>query len=97
MVRLGPAEAGGRYHDQGPSRRRWLVRALWVSFVLAAISTAAYADHSWSTYHWRRTATEVSLNVGDNVSSAWDTYLNQAISDWNPSSRIQLRVHAEIT
>ena len=66
------------------------VRALGASLVLATVSTVVYADHAWSNYHWRKTSAQVNLNVGDNVSTAWDAYLNTAISDWNPSSVIQL-------
>jgi hypothetical protein len=58
-----------------------------VSGVLA--STAA-ASHSWGKYHWARTSTSFTLAVGDNVTSAWDSYLNEAITDWNPSSVLNL-------
>jgi hypothetical protein len=50
----------------------------------------ADASHSWGGYHWARTANPFSLGTGDNVSSAWDDYLNQAISDWSASSVLDL-------
>src|SRR3989344_4190036 len=52
--------------------------------------SVAYADHSWGDYHWARTSNSFALKVGDNVSSAWDPYLNEAIADWNISSVLDL-------
>ena len=45
----------------------------------------ALADHAWGGYHWPRTSEVVTLQVGDNVSAKWDSYLDEAISDWNAS------------
>jgi hypothetical protein len=53
-------------------------------------STSASANHSWGNYHWARTSNPFTLKVGDNVSSAWDAYLDEAIADWNPSSVLEL-------
>lgn len=58
--------------------------------VLAASPASVSADHSWGNYHWARTSNPFTLRLGDNVSSAWDGYLNEAISDWNPSSVLNL-------
>ena len=55
-----------------------------------ALVGTALANHAWGSYHWPRTSTQVALNVGDNVNSTWDTYLDEAISDWNVSSVIEL-------
>lgn len=57
-------------------------------FVAAAVLALAsgrimQAAHSWGGYHWARTTDVVTLRVGDNVSSAWDAYLVEAISDWD--------------
>ena len=49
-------------------------------------SASASADHSWGDYHWARTSNPFTLQVGDNVTSAWDGYLNEAIADWTASS-----------
>jgi len=56
----------------------------------AAVVGTALANHSWGSYHWPKTSTQVALSVGDNVNSTWDPYLNEAISDWNVSSVIEL-------
>src|SRR3989338_4464975 len=58
--------------------------------VLSSIATTAYAFHSWGNYHWARTSNPFTLKVGDNVSSAWDAYLDEAIADWSASSVLDL-------
>lgn len=65
------------------------------SFVVASVLTLGFvayptADHSWGNYHWARTANPFTLKVGDNVSSAWDAYLDEAIADWTDSSVLDL-------
>lgn len=54
------------------------------------------ANHSWNNYHWNRSGAEVTVPVGDNVSNAWDSYLEVAINggpqkkpSWNDSNVIQ--------
>jgi hypothetical protein len=50
----------------------------------------SFATHSWGGYHWARTSNPFTLKVGDNVSSAWDTHLDVAISDWDSSAVFNL-------
>jgi len=70
---------------------RVLLRSILLTVIAAfAFSTVSDAHHSWGRYHWARTTQSFTLKTGDNVSSAWDTYLNQAISDWNPSNVLDL-------
>jgi len=59
-------------------------------FALAAFPASVSANHSWGKYHWARTSNPFTLKTGDNVNSAWDSYLNEAISDWNPSTVLDL-------
>ncbi len=58
--------------------------------VVVAFMTSTYgvaeASHSWGTFHWARSANPLMLNLGDNVSSAWDTHLNTASTDWSVST-----------
>ncbi len=58
--------------------------------VVIAVGVAApvLATHSWSNYHWKRTTAELTVPVGDNVDSRWDSYLDVAIVDWNKSAYI---------
>jgi hypothetical protein len=67
-----------------------LMFMLVLIFALTALPTSVSANHSWGNYHWARTANPFTLKVGDNVNSTWDPYLNEAISDWNPSSVLNL-------
>ena len=55
-----------------------------------ATSSTQQANHSWGGYHWARTSNPFTLKVGDNVSSAWDSYLNTTISDWSKSTVLDL-------
>jgi hypothetical protein len=67
-------------------------RSLSVAIVLAlALAGTSDARHSWGKYHWARTTQSFTLKTGDNVNSAWDSYLNEAISDWNPSNVLDLQ------
>jgi hypothetical protein len=70
--------------------RRGLGAAVLVLALFGVLVATAGANHSWNGYHWARTANPFTLQVGDNVSSQWDAYLNDAIGDWNPSSKLDL-------
>ncbi|HXG49809.1 MAG TPA: hypothetical protein VNN77_00185 [candidate division Zixibacteria bacterium] len=69
--------------------------AAFVSCVVA-LSSPAGAHHPWSTYHWARTSNPFTLQLGDNVSSAWDSYLATTASTssygWGSSAVLDLRV-----
>ena len=56
------------------------------------MQTSAVADHSWGCYHWPKSSNPRVLTLGDNVTSAWDTYLNTAESDWEQSTVLSLSV-----
>src|SRR6185503_11123846 len=56
-----------------------------------AFTSSALAHHAWSDYHWARTSNDLfRLKVGDNVSSAWDGYLDEAMGDWTVSRVLDL-------
>jgi hypothetical protein len=77
--------------DLGDDVRKRVGLVLAVAAVLVAVAgLPAQANHSWGGYHWARTANPFTLKVGDNVGSAWDAYLNEAISDWSASSVLDL-------
>lgn len=65
---------------------------LALSVLLSA--APAYANHAWGNYHWARTASPLSLKLGDNVSSVWDAYLTAASTDWSTSSVLDTTVVA---
>src|SRR5688572_22570206 len=61
-----------------------------VAIALAIAAGPLSANHAWGSYHWARTANPFTLAVGDNVTSAWDSYLNTAITDWSASTVLNL-------
>ena len=61
-----------------------------VSFAYALTVPSISASHSWGNYHWARPANPFTLAVGDNVSSAWDSYLITTINDWSASTVLNL-------
>lgn len=75
-------------------RRRPLTILAALFFGVAVLFTAAYASHSWGNYHWARTANPFTLKLGDNVTSAWDSYLATASSDWSASSVLNTMIVA---
>lgn len=54
--------------------------------LLALVALPVSANHSWGGYHWARTSNPFTLKLGDNLSSAWDSYLNTTSSDWSASA-----------
>ncbi len=66
--------------------RRLLVTLAVASLTVGAFPTPSQATHSWNGYHWARKANPFTIKVGDNVSSAWDSYLRTAASDWSANT-----------
>ena len=80
--------------------RRHRARLLVVPVVVViaqAFAPGAGASHSWGGYHWARTANPFTLQLGDNVSSAWDSYLDTASTDWSRSTVLDTNVVAGST
>ena len=71
---------------------RRLIPVLIVLIVLIAFPVAAFASHSWSTYHWARTSNPFTLKVHDNLTSVWEPYLTEADADWDASAVLDLNV-----
>src|SRR5918993_2784499 len=69
---------------------RGSARALLATLLLVVITAPSYGNHNWGRYHWGRSTSEFTLKTGDNVGPAWDTYLNEAITDWNHSVVLDL-------
>lgn len=62
-----------------------LMTVLALSMIAATVMPAD-ASHSWANYHWARTSNPFTLQLGDNVSGTWDSYLSIASTDWSKSS-----------
>ena len=71
--------------------RRALILVFALTLLMAMPLTAS-AEHSWNGYHWARTVNEFTLKLGDNVTSAWDSYLATTSSDWTASSVLNTTV-----
>ena len=55
------------------------------SLLALLLATPALANHAWGSYHWSRSASPLSLKLGDNVSASWDAHLATASTDWSTS------------
>ncbi|MEW5990484.1 MAG: hypothetical protein AB1736_03945 [Chloroflexota bacterium] len=74
--------------------RRAVVVALGLALAMV-LPAAVSADHGWGPpYHWARTANPFTLKLGDNVTSAWDSYLTTTSSDWSASSVLDTAIEA---
>jgi len=56
------------------------------------VAGTALANNAWGNYHWARTSNPFTLKLGDNVSTAWDSYLATASNDWTQSSVLNTTV-----
>ena len=65
--------------------RIWITAAA-AAFLMASFAGAASASHSWSNYHWARTANPFTVRVIDANTPTWDSHLNAAIADWDAAS-----------
>ncbi|MGE5830596.1 MAG: hypothetical protein ACM30G_19840 [Micromonosporaceae bacterium] len=73
-------------------RNRLLAMAIAASIVVLGFPAGAQANHAWGPYHWARTSNPFTVELDDNVTSAWDSYLATAASDWNASSVLNTTV-----
>lgn len=70
---------------------RWSIRFGAVVGAIA-LGTLASATHSWSTYHWARTANPFTLKVTDSVTAVWQYSFDQSLIEWGASTKINLAV-----
>ncbi len=52
-------------------------------------ATPGLANHSWGSYHWERTSTEIEIPVFDHTQGTWPARVAQANFDWNQSLVIE--------
>ena len=62
----------------------------------AAFPALSYGNHSWGGYHWARTSNPFTVKLGDDVSTAWDSYLWDASSDWSVSGDLDSVLYTDI-
>ena len=58
---------------------------------VTAWATVADADHAWGSYHWKKPNAVLTLAVGDNLTTTWDTHFQDALDDWNLSAVLDLQ------
>ncbi len=49
-------------------------------------------NHAWNNYHWAATAIPFTLELGDNVTEDWDSYLDTTSRNWNNSDVLDTMV-----
>ncbi|MCA1709633.1 MAG: hypothetical protein LC808_42690, partial [Actinobacteria bacterium] len=64
--------------------------ALAVALLFTLGTGSAWANHAWGGYHWARTASPFvpPLQLGDNLTSAWDAYLGYSNADWSNADHL---------
>ena len=67
-------------------RTRLLAAATAAALTVLMLPGVALASHSWGNYHWARTANPFTVELDNNVTSAWTSYLSTASADWTASS-----------
>jgi hypothetical protein len=75
------------------SGRRTLAFAV-VALAAASFAAVAYANHSWRKFHWARTSNPFTVQLGNNLSSGWSSYLTDASNDWSMSGVLDTKVVA---
>jgi hypothetical protein len=70
--------------------RMGAVVAAAILAITTAMTGSANASHAWGSYHWARQSNPFTLAMGDNVSSAWDSYLDTSLSQWSQSTVLDL-------
>jgi hypothetical protein len=65
-------------------RKRLAVTLAAATLGSLSLVSPAEANHAWGTYHWARTTTSFTLQLGDNLTAAdWKSYLAATSADWN--------------
>lgn len=73
--------------------RRFLVLSVVAVLVWGMAGVpAADANHTWGNYHWARTANPFTIQLGDNVTGAWDASLVVASADWTKSTVLDTQI-----
>ncbi len=58
------------------------------------VGAAEQETHSWGGYHWARTSNPFNVNLGDNLTAAWDPYLATTSGDWTQSTVLNTTIVA---
>jgi hypothetical protein len=62
-----------------------------LAMLLVVVPVASsVADTSAASYHWARKKSHFTLQVGDNLSGDWNSYLRRGLADWNKNGTVAL-------
>jgi len=68
------------------------------SLLLVATAAPALASHTWRGFHWARTAAPLTLELGDNSTTAeWSAILARSSADWSKAKALDTVVAAGLT
>jgi len=70
---------------------------LYFVAILGIIQTSAQAENVWGTYHWPRESNPLTLELINNMTPDWESYLLAVSDDWSSSSVINSPVIAGST
>jgi hypothetical protein len=73
-------------------RKRFVLALGVFALAGATFASTAAANHSWNKYHWARTANPFTVQLGNNLSSGWTSYLGTTSTDWSKSSVLDTSV-----
>ena len=73
-------------------RCRIVIIGLALSATAGSFTLIANASHSWGGYHWARTSNPFTLQLGNNTSGTWTSFLNTVSSDWSASEVLDTTV-----
>ena len=75
-------------------RKTLIAAATAAALAVLSFPANAQANHSWGNYHWARTANPFTVELDNNVTSAWSSYLSTASSDWTASSVLNTTIRS---
>jgi hypothetical protein len=73
-----------------PTRQKMMLVA--TAMLITVYVSSPSASHSWNGYHWARSSNPLALDLGDNLSSKWHSYLATASTDWSKSTVLNTTV-----
>lgn len=69
-----------------------IVRSTLFLILAAVFVPPAYADHSWSVYHWARTSASFDLITVHSMTPEWDDAFFGSVTRWSQSNVLNLQV-----
>jgi hypothetical protein len=75
-------------------RTHFVLTVAAVAATASAFASSASANHSWNGYHWARTSNPFTVQLGNNLTSAWQSILSTTSSDWSKSTVLDTSIVA---